>query len=64
MLLSSKSRVEDLRVSDAKEIKYHRISKEEMWRVQVIKEMQQMKSGENEIATGWLMEEMGEACTS
>jgi hypothetical protein len=68
LLLSSKSRVEDLTVSDVKEIQYHPISEGEMWRVPVIKEMLEMKSGEMEIPAGWSIEEMEEmlleACTS
>ena len=68
LLLSSKSQVEDLTVNDIKEIKYHPISEGDMWRVPLIKEMLQMKSGEIEFPTGWSIKEMGEmlleACTS
>ena len=68
LLLSSKSRIENLTVSDVKAIKYHPVSDEDMWRLPIIKEMLQMKSGEMEIPIGWSMEEMEEvlleACTS
>ena len=58
LLLSSKSRVEELTVSDVKEIQYHPISEEEMWRVLVIKEMLEMKSGEIKILLSWSMNEI------
>ena len=49
LLLSSKSRIDNLTVRDVKAIKYHPVCEEDRW---IIKKMLQIKFGEMEIPTG------------
>ena len=68
LLLTPKSRVEDLTVEDAKNIQYHPLTEDDRWRVPVIKDILMIRSGELKMPEGWSMVELSElleeACTS
>ena len=46
LLLTKKSRVQDLEEEDVKQIQYHHLEETEQWRIVIIKEVLEMKSGE------------------
>ena len=68
MLLTRKSKVEDLKEDDVKNIQYHALSSTEQWRIVTIKELLEMKSGERELPEDWSWGELEDvlhvACTS
>ena len=68
LLLTQKSRVEDLDEDDVKNIQYHRLDDTEEWRVVTIKEVLEMQSGERELPEDWSWQELEEmlevACIS
>ena len=68
LLLTQKSRVNDLEEEDVKNIKYHHLEETEMWRMTVINEVLQIKSGERELPDEWSWQELEDvlelACTS
>jgi hypothetical protein len=68
MLLTSKTKVEDLTEEDAKMIEYHPLSESEQWRVSIIKEVLEIKCGEVDLPERLTWEELEdmleEACCS
>ena len=68
MLLTRKSKVEDLTEDDVKNIQYHALSSTEQWRIVTIKELLEIKSGERELPEDWSWGELEDvlnvACTS
>ena len=68
LLLTKKSRVQDLEEEDVKQIQYHHLEESEQWRIVVIKEVLEMKSGERELPEDWSWQELENvlevACTS
>ena len=58
LLLTPKSRVEDLDEDDVKNIQYHRLDDTEEWRVVTIKEVLEMQSGERELPEDWSWPEL------
>ena len=58
LLLTQKSRVEDLDEDDVKNIQYHRLDDTEDWRVVTIKEVLEMQSGERELPEDWSWPEL------
>ena len=57
-----------LEEEDVKNIKYHHLEETEMWRMTVINEVLQIKSGERELPDEWSLQELEDilelACTS
>ena len=68
LLMTKKSRVEDLTEEDARNIQYHSLDDTEQWRIVTIKEVLEIKSGEREIPEEWSWQELNDvlavACTS
>ena len=58
LLLTQKSRVEDLDEDDVKNIQYHRLDDTEEWRVVTIKEVLEMQSGKRELPEDWSWPEL------
>ena len=68
LLLTKKSRVQDLEEEDVKQLQYHHLEETEQWRIVIIKEVLEMKSGEREVPEDWSWQELEVvlevACTS
>ena len=67
LLLTDLSSIDDLKPSTVGKIKYKEIMDEDKWRIPLIKEVMDMKSGNTSPPEGWTLEEMAEildfACT-
>ena len=67
LLLTDLSSIDDLKPSTVGKIKYKEIMGDDKWRIPLIKEVMDMKSGNTSPPEGWTLEEMAEildfACT-
>ena len=66
--MTKKSKVMDFVEEDVKSIQYHPLFKTEQWRMVIIKEVLEMKSGERELPEDWSWQQLEDvlevACTS
>ena len=67
MLLTGKTRVEDVRFEDFHSLTYHQLNQEETWKISAIKEIINTKAGMMEVPgfeTDELEEILGHLCTT
>ena len=68
LLETSKARVEDITEDDIRMIGYHPLDESEQWRIAIIKEVMEIRSGEAILPEGWTWGELEtvleDACTT